>query len=122
MHGLFYDLEMPLSRILADMEKQGVAVNREDLKELGVEFEAQINKLVARIYEIAGQEFNLNSPKQLGEILFDKLGLPVIKKTKTGYSTDAEVLEKLRRITRSFSLFWNTASWPSCSPPMWKGC
>lgn len=95
MHGLFYDLEMPLSRILADMEKQGVAVNREDLKELGVEFEAQINKLVARIYEIAGQEFNLNSPKQLGEILFDKLGLPVIKKTKTGYSTDAEVLEKL---------------------------
>lgn len=95
MNRLFYELEMPLSRILADMEKQGVAVDREALKELGVEFEAQIDKLVARIYEIAGLEFNLNSPKQLGEILFDKLGLPVVKKTKTGYSTDAEVLEKL---------------------------
>lgn len=95
MNRLFYDLEMPLSRILADMEKQGVAVNQDALKELGVEFETQINKLVTRIYEIAGTEFNLNSPKQLGEILFDKLSLPVIKKTKTGYSTDAEVLEKL---------------------------
>lgn len=95
MHKLFYELEMPLSRILADMEKQGVAVDREGLVQLGVEFEAQIAKLVSQIYEIAGTEFNLNSPKQLGEILFDKLGLPVIKKTKTGYSTDAEVLEKL---------------------------
>ncbi|MGG6313711.1 DNA polymerase I [Paenibacillus macerans] len=95
MNRLFYELEMPLSRILADMEKQGVAVNKEALKELGVEFEAQISKLVSRIYEIAGTEFNINSTKQLGDILFDKLGLPVIKKTKTGYSTDAEVLEKL---------------------------
>lgn len=95
MSSLFDDLEMPLSRILADMEKQGIAVNRDDLKELGKEFEAQINKLVAEIYEISGTAFNLNSPKQLGEILFVKLGLPVIKKTKTGYSTDAEVLEKL---------------------------
>jgi len=95
MLPLFYDLEMPLSRILADMEKQGIAVNVEDLKELGREFEAQIERLVQEIYEIAGTEFNLNSPKQLGEILFVKLQLPVIKKTKTGYSTDAEVLEKL---------------------------
>ncbi|SES94334.1 DNA polymerase I [Paenibacillus sp. NFR01] len=95
MAGLFHDLEMPLSRILADMEKQGIAVNKEDLKELGKEFEAQIAALVAEIYETCGTEFNLNSPKQLGEILFDKLGLPVVKKTKTGYSTDAEVLEKL---------------------------
>lgn len=95
MNALFFDLEMPLSRILADMEKQGVSVDRDALVELGKEFEVQINKLVTQIYDIAGQEFNLNSPKQLGEILFDKLGLPVIKKTKTGYSTDAEVLEKL---------------------------
>lgn len=95
MKSLFYDMEMPLSRILADMEKQGVSVDRDALVELGKEFELQINKLVTAIYEAAGQEFNLNSPKQLGEILFDKLGLPVIKKTKTGYSTDAEVLEKL---------------------------
>ncbi|WP_138495471.1 DNA polymerase I [Paenibacillus pinistramenti] len=95
MSSLFYELEMPVSRILADMEKQGIAVNRGDLQELGVEFQSQIDKLMARIYEIAGTEFNLNSPKQLGEILFDKLQLPVIKKTKTGYSTDADVLEKL---------------------------
>ncbi|BFH64444.1 DNA polymerase I [Paenibacillus azoreducens] len=95
MAPLFHDLEMPLSRILADMEKQGIAVHKDDLMELGKEFEAQINGLVQEIYEIAGTEFNLNSPKQLGEILFVKLGLPVIKKTKTGYSTDAEVLEKL---------------------------
>ncbi|WP_025691904.1 DNA polymerase I [Paenibacillus zanthoxyli] len=95
MSGLFHDLEMPLSRILADMEKQGIVVNMDGLKELGREFESTISGLVEQIYEIAGTEFNLNSTKQLGEILFDKLGLPVIKKTKTGYSTDAEVLEKL---------------------------
>lgn len=95
MHKLFHELEMPLSRILADMEKQGILVNVEELRALGKEFEAQIATLVNEIYSIAGVEFNLNSPKQLGEILFDKLGLPVIKKTKTGYSTDAEVLEKL---------------------------
>lgn len=95
MSSLFHDLEMPLSRILADMEKQGIAVNKDDLKALGTEFESQIKSLVEQIYEIAGTEFNLNSPKQLGEILFVKLGLPVVKKTKTGYSTDAEVLEKL---------------------------
>ncbi|AZK48083.1 DNA polymerase I [Paenibacillus lentus] len=95
MNRLFYELEMPLSRILADMEKQGIAVNREALAELGREFEAQIEKLETRIYELAGLEFNLNSPKQLGEVLFDKLELPVVKKTKTGYSTDAEVLDKL---------------------------
>lgn len=95
MNRLFYELEMPLSRILADMEKQGVAVNRDTLLDLGAEFEAQISTLIAEIYASAGLEFNLNSPKQLGEVLFDKLQLPVIKKTKTGYSTDAEVLEKL---------------------------
>ncbi|WP_379154043.1 DNA polymerase I [Paenibacillus sp. sgz5001063] len=95
MTGLFVDLEMPLSRILADMEKQGIAVNKQDLIDLGKEFENQISRLVSDIYSICGTEFNLNSPKQLGEILFVKLGLPVVKKTKTGYSTDAEVLEKL---------------------------
>lgn len=95
MHKLFHELEMPLSRILADMEKQGILVNVEELRALGKEFETQIETLAGEIYSTAGVEFNLNSPKQLGEILFDKLGLPVIKKTKTGYSTDAEVLEKL---------------------------
>lgn len=95
MISLFDEMEMPLSIILADMEKQGIKVNQSELQTLGQEFEAQIKHLIFKIYEIAGMEFNLNSPKQLGEVLFDKLGLPVIKKTKTGYSTDAEVLEKL---------------------------
>ncbi|OPA80926.1 DNA polymerase I [Paenibacillus selenitireducens] len=95
MHQLYYELELPLSKVLADMEKQGIAVNVGDLRDLGKEFEAIINTLVTNIYQLAGTEFNINSPKQLGEILFDKLGLPVMKKTKTGYSTDAEVLEKL---------------------------
>ncbi|KAA8784341.1 DNA polymerase-1 [Paenibacillus sp. 4624] len=95
MNSLFHELEMPLSRILADMEKQGIKANTEDLQALGREFEEQIGKLMAEIYKLSGTEFNLNSPRQLGEILFDKLGLPVVKKTKTGYSTDAEVLEKL---------------------------
>lgn len=84
MHKLFHELEMPLSRILADMEKQGILVNVEELRALGKEFEAQIATLVGEIYSIAGVEFNLNSPKQLGEILFDKLGLPVIKKDENG--------------------------------------
>ncbi|WP_375142934.1 DNA polymerase [Paenibacillus sp. D2_2] len=122
MNRLFYDLEMPLSRILADMEKQGVAVNRNTLIDLGAEFEAQISTLIAKIYERAGLEFNLNSPKQLGEVLFDKLQLPVIKKTKTGYSTDAEVLEKLALITISCSIFWNIVSLPSFSPLILKDC
>ncbi|WP_339183681.1 DNA polymerase I [Paenibacillus sp. FSL R5-0701] len=95
MNSLFHELEMPLSRILADMEKQGIKANTADLQTLGSEFEEQISRLMAEIYKLSGTEFNLNSPKQLGEILFDRLGLPVVKKTKTGYSTDAEVLEKL---------------------------
>ncbi|WP_339260135.1 DNA polymerase I [Paenibacillus sp. FSL R5-0713] len=95
MNSLFHELEMPLSRILADMEKQGIKANTADLQALGSEFEEQISRLMAEIYKLSGTEFNLNSPKQLGEILFDRLGLPVVKKTKTGYSTDAEVLEKL---------------------------
>lgn len=95
MNKLFFDLEMPLSRILADMEKQGIAVNPDDLEALGTEFEAEIERLKSEIYEHAGMEFNINSTRQLGEILFDKLGLPAGKKTKTGYSTDAKVLEEL---------------------------
>ncbi|GGN91954.1 DNA polymerase I [Saccharibacillus kuerlensis] len=95
MNRLFFELEMPLSRILADMEKQGIAVNPDDLEALGGEFEIEIKRLQSEIYEHAGMEFNINSTRQLGEILFDKLGLPVKKKTKTGYSTDAKVLEEL---------------------------
>ncbi|TMV48328.1 DNA polymerase I [Paenibacillus mesophilus] len=95
MNRLYYELEFPLARVLASMEKQGIRVNADGLKQLGGDLGKAIEKLAEGIYRGAGMEFNLNSPKQLGEILFDKLGLPVIKKTKTGYSTDAEVLEKL---------------------------
>jgi DNA polymerase-1 len=95
MESLYFELELPLSKVLADMEVDGIRVDADGLKKLGEKFQERINELVSNIYELAGTEFNINSPKQLGEILFDKLGLPVIKKTKTGYSTDAEVLEKL---------------------------
>jgi DNA polymerase-1 len=95
MHRLFYELEMPLSTVLGEMERRGMKVDRDGLIRYGAELGKQLDQLVERIYGLAGTEFNINSPKQLGEILFDKLGLPVVKKTKTGYSTDAEVLEKL---------------------------
>ncbi|WP_071396983.1 DNA polymerase I [Bacillus tuaregi] len=92
---LYHDLEMPLAFILADMESQGVKVDRERLSGMGEELKARLNDLEVLIYSLAGEAFNINSPKQLGVILFEKLGLPVIKKTKTGYSTSADVLEKL---------------------------
>ncbi|MBB6445681.1 DNA polymerase I [Bacillus benzoevorans] len=94
---LFYDLEMPLSLILADMESQGVKVDRERLLAMGEELKGRLAQLEANIYSLAGETFNINSPKQLGVILFEKLGLPVIKKTKTGYSTSADVLEQLEQ-------------------------
>lgn len=95
MRSLYSDIEMPLTYVLYSMEKEGVLVNREALKEYSVKLKSGIDELEKRIYEEAGTEFNINSPKQLGEVLFEKLGLPGGKKTKTGYSTAADVLEKL---------------------------
>lgn len=92
---LFYELELPLAFILADMESEGVQVDVGRLKEMGEELKGKLTDIEQTIYALAGTEFNINSPKQLGTILFDKLGLPPIKKTKTGYSTSADVLEKL---------------------------
>ncbi len=92
---LYHDLELPLSFILADMESQGVKVDRDRLLDIGVELKERLAHLEDKIYSLADGEFNINSPKQLGVILFEKLGLPVIKKTKTGYSTSADVLEQL---------------------------
>ena len=92
---LFYRVEMPLVKILFAMEKQGIRVCPEHLNILKVEYAQRINRLEQEIYQLAGEEFNISSPKQLGVILFERLGLPVSKKTKTGYSTDAEVLEGL---------------------------
>ncbi|GED34571.1 DNA polymerase I [Brevibacillus centrosporus] len=95
MNELLNDLEAPLSMVLALMEKQGIKVNRDRLAQMGVDLDAKLEGLTKQIYELAGQTFNINSPKQLGEILFDVLDLPVLKKTKTGPSTSADVLEKL---------------------------
>lgn len=92
---LYHDLEMPLALILGEMEHTGIKVDVSRLKEMGEELNKKLKKIEQKIYELAGETFNLNSPKQLGPILFEKLQLPVIKKTKTGYSTAADVLEKL---------------------------
>ncbi|MDP4118023.1 MAG: DNA polymerase I [Bacillota bacterium] len=93
--SLLSDVEMPLSYTLAQMEIAGFKVDKEKLAQFSVMLDNRITQLVRIIYERAGGEFNINSTKQLGEVLFDKLGLPVVKKTKTGYSTDSDVLDKL---------------------------
>jgi DNA polymerase-1 len=95
MDKLFYDVELPLLSVLADMEFTGFKVDKAMLAQLGQEFSVQIDILTESIYGYAGESFNINSTKQLGVILFEKLGLPAAKKTKTGYSTDVEVLEGL---------------------------
>lgn len=95
MLSLFREIEMPLSLVLYDMEKEGILVKPEELKAYGERLSGRIAELETKIYEEAGKEFNLNSPKQLGEILFEEMHLPGGKKTKTGYSTAADVLEKM---------------------------
>lgn len=95
MYSLFNDMEMPLSYVLYRMEAEGVKVNSGALRQYGEELAGSIAGLEEKIYAAVGHEFNINSPKQLGEILFGEMGLPGGKKTKTGYSTSAEVLEKL---------------------------
>ncbi len=92
----FYDIDLPLCPVLARMERAGVLVDRMALSQFGEMLTEGINRERETIYNLAGESFNINSTQQLGHILFDKLGLPPVKKTKTGYSTNAEVLEKLR--------------------------
>lgn len=96
MFELFSDVEMPLSKVLADMHHIGIGVDRAILSEQSEKLGQLIDEQSELIYDMAGERFNINSPKQLGVILFEKLGLPSKKKTKSGYSTNAEVLEKLR--------------------------
>jgi DNA polymerase-1 len=92
---LYTSIELPLAQVLAIMELEGVRIDTAYLEALGVELSGRIEELAQKLYEAAGEEFNLNSSKQLGVILFEKMGLTVIKTTKTGYSTDAEVLDTL---------------------------
>ena len=96
MQKLYYEIEHPLITVLAYMEENGFKVDENILDELAVKFKKEIDIVQDEIYNLADEEFNINSPKQLGKILFEKLDLPVIKKTKTGYSTNADVLEKLK--------------------------
>ncbi len=96
MTKLFYDIEMPLCRVLADMQEKGFMIDKAALSGFGESLAGTIAELEQTIYGLAGCEFNINSPKQLGEVLFDRLMLPAGKKTKTGWSTNADVLEKLR--------------------------
>lgn len=93
---LFNEIELPLAKVLAGMESEGIRVEESTLEEMGVEIKARLAEIEANIYAAAGEKFNINSPKQLGVVLFETLGLPVIKKTKTGYSTAADVLDKLK--------------------------
>ena len=95
LEALLYDLEMPLAGVLSRMERQGITIDTGYLRNLSAEIVNRLNELESKIFFLAGEEFNLNSPRQLSEILFDKLQLPEIRKTKTGRSTDARVLEEL---------------------------
>ena len=94
---LFNKIDMPTVEVLSNMQWNGMYVDKEELENFGKELTSKLETLTKIIYEMAGEEFNINSPKQLGEILFEKMKLPVIKKTKKGYSTDVEVLEKLKK-------------------------
>lgn len=94
---LFYNIDMPTVEVLSDMQWNGMYVDEEELNKFGEELCSDLQNITRIIYEMAGEEFNINSTKQLGEILFEKMKLPVIKKTKNGYSTDVEVLEKLKK-------------------------
>lgn len=95
-YGLYCDIELPAASVLADMEEYGFKIDRDGIRNYGNRLEELEREYAERIYTMAGCEFNINSPKQLGEVLFEKLGIPSGKKTKTGYSTSADILEKLR--------------------------
>lgn len=96
MLDLFRDIEMPLMRVLIEMEENGVAVDVDILKNLSIEAQSGLDTIEREIFDLVGHEFNIGSPKQLAEVLFDELCLPPVKKTKTGYSTDSSVLEALK--------------------------
>lgn len=95
MHKLAYDIEFPMVEVLTEMEFNGIKIDKNELKIIEIELSKEADRYKAEIFEETGLEFNLDSPKQLGEVLFERMGLPVIKKTKTGYSTDNQVLTEL---------------------------
>lgn len=113
MKEVYHNIELPIIYVLRSMEHEGIRVNREALKSYGDVLAVKIDELRSGIYEQAGTEFNINSPKQLGEILFDRMGIEGGKKTKTGYSTSAEVLEKLAPDFPIVMIYSNTELLPS---------
>ncbi len=110
--ALYDDVELPLAPVLASMERAGIALDPDALREIAVEVDASVERLQREIYEIAGEEFNLGSPQQLGRILFDKLGLPAGRQNKTGYATGADVLQSL---ARSFPVAAKVLEWREVS-------
>ena len=97
MSSLYRDIELPLCPVLYRMEKRGIAIDKNQLQQFGSMLKQRIEACEELIFSHSGEKFNINSPRQLGEVLFEKLGLPPVKKTKTGYSTNAEVLDKLKK-------------------------
>lgn len=97
MEALYFDIEQPFTDVLIDMEREGISADGEELARFGDALSEQMRLMEKAIYECAGEEFNILSPKQLGEVLFEKLNIPPVKKTKSGYSTDAEVLSKIAK-------------------------
>ncbi|MBP6926812.1 MAG: DNA polymerase I [Caldisericia bacterium] len=102
--GLLIDVEQPVSRVLANMETRGIKIDREALRELSVQLEKEITEKSSQVYEMANATFNILSPKQLGDVLFQKMGLEPLKKTKTGFSTSQEVLEQLKPASPAIGL------------------
>jgi DNA polymerase-1 len=118
---LLNKIEIPLAKTLADMEFEGIKVDQDNLEEFGLSLKEKIIKTESEIYQIANLEFNINSPKQLGEVLFEKLGLPVSKKTKTGYSTDISVLKKLRAFNPIIDLIINYRTYAKLYSTYYEG-
>lgn len=96
MYELFLNIEMPVMEVLAEMQYEGIYLEKQELIDFGLDLKSGLEKLTCEIYDLAGENFNINSPKQLGELLFEKLGLTIVKKTKSGYSTDVDTLEKIK--------------------------
>ena len=118
MWKVYTEIELPLVFTLNSMEEWGIRVKGEELKSYGEKLSVRIQELEKMIWEQAGEEFNINSPKQLGVILFEKMGIPGGKKTKTGYSTAADILEKLAPEHEIIKISWNTASLRNSNPLM----
>ena len=104
LESLYYDVELPLASVLRDMEREGFLIDTDGLLKFGEELNIKANEIQKEVYSLAGVEFNINSPKQLGEVLFDKLKLPFGKKNKTGYSTDIDVMKKLKPLHPAIEL------------------